>query len=110
MFFRHLPFPVHVGGAQLNIFTDHKPLTYAFSRVSDPWTARQDHQLSCVAEYASDIRHVAGVNNVVADTLSRPPAIISPSVTLGAAVPASAVTTVKKLLWSAIAALSAGRS
>jgi hypothetical protein len=62
-------------GRKFTIFTDHKPLTFAISRVSDPWTARQSRQLSYVAEYTSDIRHIAGVNNVVADTLSRPPVL-----------------------------------
>jgi hypothetical protein len=28
-------------GHRFIIFTDHKPLTYALSRVSDPWTTRQ---------------------------------------------------------------------
>ncbi len=60
-------------GRQFAIFTDHKPLTYALARVSEPWTARQSRQLSHVAEYTSDIRHIAGAANVVADTLSRPP-------------------------------------
>jgi hypothetical protein len=60
-------------GHRFAIFTDHKPLTYALATVSDPWTARQSRQLSYVAEYTSDIRHIAGAANVVADTLSRPP-------------------------------------
>ncbi len=60
-------------GRRFAIFTDHKPLTYALARVSEPWTARQTRQLSYVAEYTSDIRHIAGAANVVADTLSRPP-------------------------------------
>ncbi len=38
-------------GHRFAIFTDHKPLTYALARVSDPWTARQSRQLSYVAEY-----------------------------------------------------------
>ena len=60
-------------GRRFCIFTDHKPITYSLARVSDPWTARQSRQLSYVAEFTSDIRHVAGLDNVVADTLSRPP-------------------------------------
>ncbi len=54
-------------GRRFAIFTDHKPLTYALARVSEPWTARQTRQLSYVAEYTSDIRHIAGAANVVAD-------------------------------------------
>ena len=59
-------------GRRFATFTDHKPLTYALARVSDPWTARQSRQLSYVAEYTPDICHIAGAANVVADTLSRP--------------------------------------
>ncbi len=33
-------------GRRFAIFTDHKPLTYALARVSEPWTARQSRQLS----------------------------------------------------------------
>jgi len=40
----------------------------------EPWTARQSRHLSYLAEFTSDIRHISGVDNVVADTLSRPPA------------------------------------
>jgi transposase InsO family protein len=70
------------------VYTDHKPLTYAISRVSDPWNARQCRQLAYVAEYTSDIRHIAGAENIVADTLSRPPghvprAMSSPSFPAG---------------------------
>jgi hypothetical protein len=60
-------------GREFAVFTDHKPLTSALKRVSEPWTARQQRQLAYIAEYTSDLRHIAGVANVVADTLSRPP-------------------------------------
>jgi transposase InsO family protein len=60
-------------GRRFTIFTDHKPLTYALSRTSDPWSARQARQLSYLAEYTDDIHHIAGEENIVADTLSRPP-------------------------------------
>ena len=65
-------------GRRFAVYTDHKPLTYALSRVSDPWTARQSRQLSYVAEYTSDIRHITGATNIVADTLSRPPGHAAP--------------------------------
>jgi cleavage and polyadenylation specificity factor subunit 1 len=60
-------------GQKFTIYTDHKPLTYALFRTSDPWTARQCRQLSYVAEFTSDIQHIKGEENIVADTLSRPP-------------------------------------
>jgi hypothetical protein len=57
-------------GRQFTIYTDHKPLTYALSRTSDPWSARQARQLSYLAEHTADIRHIASEENMVADTLS----------------------------------------
>ena len=66
---------------KFHIQTDHKPLIHALGRVSMPWSVRQTHQLAYIAAYTSDIHHVPGVDNVVADTLSRPnfsPKIIEP--------------------------------
>ena len=61
-------------GRQFQLWTDHKPLLAALHRVSEPWTPRQQRQLSFIAECTSDVIHVPGVSNVVADALSRPPA------------------------------------
>eukprot|EP00096_Caligus_rogercresseyi_P009775 TRINITY_DN3386_c0_g1_i3.p1 TRINITY_DN3386_c0_g1~~TRINITY_DN3386_c0_g1_i3.p1 ORF type:complete len:608 (+),score=-10.49 TRINITY_DN3386_c0_g1_i3:209-1825(+) len=44
------------------------------SKHSDPWSARQQRHLAAISEYSTDIRHVSGKNNVVADALSRTPA------------------------------------
>ena len=63
----------HLEGRRFTVWTDHKPLTFALSRISDSWMARQQRQLSYVAEYTSDIVHVPGKLNIVADLLSRPP-------------------------------------
>jgi RNase H-like domain found in reverse transcriptase len=60
-------------GCRFFILTDHKPLTFALTRASDAWSARQQRQLAAIAEYTTDIRHMAGAENVVADALSRPP-------------------------------------
>ena len=49
-------------------------LTHALAKAVEPWTARQSRHLSYLAEFTSDIRHISGVDNVVANTLSRPPA------------------------------------
>lgn len=52
-------------------YTDHKPLTFAFSKISEPWSPRQQRHLSAISEFTTDIRHVAGKDNCVADALSR---------------------------------------
>jgi len=53
-------------------YTDHKPLIYAFSKISDPWTPRQQRHLAFISEYTTDIVHISGKDNTVADALSRP--------------------------------------
>jgi hypothetical protein len=62
---RHLRYMLD--GHRFAIFTHHKPLSYVLARVSDPWTACHSRQLSYVAEYTSDIRHIERAANVVAD-------------------------------------------
>jgi cleavage and polyadenylation specificity factor subunit 1 len=59
-------------GRPFTIFTDHKPLTYAFSSTADK-SPRQERHLSFISEFSTDIRHVNGVDNVVPDALSRAP-------------------------------------
>lgn len=61
-----------IEGRELVIFTDHKPLTYAFSKKkSENEIARRTRQLLYISEFTTDIRHVSGEQNVVADCLSR---------------------------------------
>jgi hypothetical protein len=67
--FRHL-----LEGRHFHVFSDHKPLAGALNRVADPRSDRQRWQLSFISEFVSEIQHIAGSSNVVADTLSRPPA------------------------------------
>ncbi len=38
----------------------------------DLWSARQQRQLSFIAEFATSIWHIAGQSNIVANTLSHP--------------------------------------
>jgi hypothetical protein len=55
-------------GRPFTIYTDHKPLTFALGKVSEPWTAMQSRQLSYVANFTTDIQHIPGSENIVADT------------------------------------------
>jgi hypothetical protein len=51
------------------IFTDHKPITYAFQR--DKCSPRQFNHLDFFAQFTTDMRHiVSGQDNVVADAVS----------------------------------------
>ena len=59
-------------GRPFTVFTDHKPLTFAMAKKSAPWSARQARQLAAISEYTTDIRHISGKANPVADALSRP--------------------------------------
>jgi RNase H-like domain found in reverse transcriptase len=72
--FRH--FRWSLKGTAIYILTDHKPLIFALHRVSDAWTAKQQRHLAYIAEYTSDIRHMADKGNVVANALSRPAAAV----------------------------------
>jgi hypothetical protein len=53
------------------IFTDHKPFTYAFQQKRDKCSPRQFNHLDFVAQFTTDVRHICGQDNVVAEALSR---------------------------------------
>ena len=58
-------------GRCFTAFTDHKPLTYAPSKSTEPWSARQQRQLAYISEFTTDVQHVQGKENLVVDALSR---------------------------------------
>ena len=58
-------------GRNFYVLTDHKPLVYALSARSDRYSPRQVRHLDLIAQFTTDIRHVHGSNNTVADALSR---------------------------------------
>lgn len=54
------------------IYTDHKPLTFAFSQSPSKTTSpRRARHLDYISQYTTDIRHVKGAENHTADFLSR---------------------------------------
>lgn len=65
--------------SQFTIFTDHRPITFAFSQNSDKFSPRQTRQLDYISQFTSDIRHISGKAIVVADALSRLETIATPS-------------------------------
>ena len=65
--FRHM-----IEGRNFTLYTDHDSLVPALHKKTEPLTARQTYQLSCIAEFTTDIQYLEGKANVVADQLSRP--------------------------------------
>ncbi|KAI5721773.1 hypothetical protein M8J77_025546 [Diaphorina citri] len=70
-------------GRPFTLYTDHKPLSFAFRQKLEKASPRQLRQLDFISQYTTDIRHISGKDNFIADTLSRIEEIdISPSVSL----------------------------
>ena len=63
-------FKHYVEGRHFTIWTDHKPLTFAMGSMAER-SPRQTRHLSFIAEFSTDIRHIKGIRNEVADALSR---------------------------------------
>ena len=70
MFLAVKHFAYFIEGRRFHVYIDHKPLTFAFASSSQRWTARQQCHLAFIAEYTTDVRHVHGRDNIVADALS----------------------------------------
>ena len=64
--FRHM-----VEGGKFTVFTDHKPLTLVMPTTTAQMP-RQERHLFYISKFTTDIRHVKGEQNLVADHLSRP--------------------------------------
>lgn len=72
-YFRHM-----VEARVFVIYTDHKPICYAFNSRKDNCSPRQFRHLDYIGQFTTDIRHISGKDNVVADTLSRIDEITQP--------------------------------
>ena len=64
-------FQHHLHNLNFHIFTDHKPLIYAINSLNTQHSLRQARQLDYISQFTTDLRHVHGVQNPVADALSR---------------------------------------
>ncbi|KAG5887224.1 hypothetical protein JTB14_010805 [Gonioctena quinquepunctata] len=58
-------------GQEFIIYTDHNPITFAFEKNSETSSPRQTRYLDYISQFSTDIRHISGNKNVVADALSR---------------------------------------
>jgi hypothetical protein len=64
--FRHM-----LEGRNFSIYTDQKPLIFAFKQKPEKCSPRQLRHLDYISQFSTDIRHVTGEENTIADTLSR---------------------------------------
>ena len=64
--FRHF-----LEGENFTVFMDHQQLTTAIHSQNATWSSRQHSHFAKISEITSDLQHITGKNNVVADALSR---------------------------------------
>ena len=56
---------------EFHVLTDHKPLTNSLNSKLDRHSPRQVHQLDFISRFTTDICHLTGLGNPIADALSR---------------------------------------
>lgn len=71
--FRHF-----VEARHFTVFTDHKPICFAFHQRKDKCSPRQFRHLDFISQFTTDLQHISGKNNVVADALSRIEELVQP--------------------------------
>lgn len=64
-------FRTSLEGREFTIFTDHKPLIFMFSKKLEQTSPRQLRHIDFIGQFTTDIRHISGKDNIVADMLSR---------------------------------------
>lgn len=72
-YFRHM-----LEARHFTVYTDHKPISYAFHERKRNCSPRQFRHLDYISQFTTDIRHIAGRDNTVADFLSRVEELSSP--------------------------------
>ena len=100
---RHFRFALE--GRPFRLFTDHRPIVSAMTRVTLPISARQQRQLSFISEFQVELEYLPGESNVVADAMSRPTAAaVVSSVESSSAVPQCFVNSERVVLADLVAA------
>ena len=64
--FRHI-----LESQNFKIYTDHKPMIYAFQQRRDKLPPVQLNHISFISQFTIDIQFIKGKDNIVADTYSR---------------------------------------
>jgi cleavage and polyadenylation specificity factor subunit 1 len=72
-YFRHMLEAQH-----FTILTDHKPLTFAFHQKRDKCSPRLFNHLDFISQFTTNIPHISGQDNIVADALSRVEVLTAP--------------------------------
>ena len=65
-------FRYFIEGRPFTIYTDHAPLCHAITSQSKNSSPRQLRHLDFIAQFITDLLHLPGPDNIVADCLSRP--------------------------------------
>lgn len=64
-------FQYFIEGRKFYVLTDHKPLTFMFRTNSTKHSPRELRHMDYISQFTSDLRHIKGTDNTVADCLSR---------------------------------------
>ena len=67
-----------IEGRQFTVLTDHKPVCYFLATSSSWHSPHEIRHLAFILEFTTDIQHISGVDNPVADALSRVEALTVP--------------------------------
>lgn len=65
-YFRYL-----LEGRNFTVYTDHKPLIFAFKQNNEKASPRQLRHLQFISQFTTDLRYISGKMNTIADHLSR---------------------------------------
>ena len=73
-------FRAQLEGRQFSVYTDHKPLTFAFKNVNENATPHQMRHLDYIGQFTTDLQYVPGSENILADVFLRIEMVAVPSV------------------------------